>query len=107
MSRLIFRAWHNPQTGNTLGQDEVLATFIGTPAQTLGQAVMFFNDRSHAWNAKIVDGLVPNTPDIILENAKKYLATPLEERNEFTIKQFDDGFKLWISDGPDVYELVN
>ncbi|MND75452.1 hypothetical protein D3C80_670700 [compost metagenome] len=107
MSRLIFRAWHNPETGTTFGKDDVLATFIGTPAQTLGQAVMFFNERAKTHHERIVSGDLPDAPEVIMTLAKEFLAKPLEERNSYTIKQFADGFKIWISDGPDVFELVN
>ena len=107
MSQLIFRAWHNPATGRSLGSDDVMATFTGTPAQTLGEALMFFTERSRLHHERIVNGDLPDAPEVFVTLAKEYLAKPLEERNSYTIKQFDHGFKIWISDGPDVYELVN
>lgn len=107
MSQLIFRAWHNPETGKSLGEDDILATFDGSPEATLGLAVAFFNDKREKQHRRIVNGEYPNTPQMMIDIAKKFLATPIGERCEYRVWQFEGGFKIAYSDGPDIYELVD
>lgn len=111
MSRLFyisFRREHQEtaEPGSVFG-DTLLATFIGTPVQTLGQAMHYFNTQSLERNERVASGMYPQTPDVILEAAQKYLETPLADRNKFTVVQTDEGFMIWISDGPDRYVLVD
>lgn len=87
--------------------DELVATFIGTPAQTLGQALMHFTDEAIARCKRIASGEIPDVPEIILENAKANLARPLSETNRYTVVQTEQGFAIWISDGPDRWLLVD
>lgn len=87
--------------------DELLTTFIGTPAQTLGQAIMHFTADSKARCERLASGEIPDVPEIIAENAKANLSKPISESNRYTIVQLENSFMLWISDGPDRYVLVN
>lgn len=117
MARLFYLSYHGRDSAdllnlecNDIGQvkgDELLATFIGTPAQTLGQALMHFTAEATARCKRIANGEVPDVPEVILENAKANLERPLSETNRYTVVQTEQGFAMWISDGPDRYVLVN
>lgn len=106
MSQLIFRAWYNEQTNTTFGHDDVIAAFDGTAAETLGLAINFFNERKRIHNERIVTGDIPDAPDVIVDLAKQYLATPLAERNTYTIIQTTNGFDIQPNDD-DRYSLIN
>lgn len=102
MSQLFFVPWtdKNPH--------ELLASFVGTPQQTLGDAISHFETEEHERLKRIVSGDVPGVPAVILENAKKRLAMSPDELNcPYTVTRIADGYSIFISDGPDKYILVN
>ncbi|MNB75771.1 hypothetical protein D3C75_224270 [compost metagenome] len=110
MSRLFylsFRRTEEPAEPGTVFGDQLLATFIGTPVQTLGQALNHFNDEALKRAKRIANGEVPNVPEVIFDNCVAYIDKPLEDKNRFTVSQTDSGFIIWISDGPDRYVLVD
>lgn len=117
MSRLFYISHHGRDSAallklecSDIGQmkgDELLATFIGTPAQTLGQALMHFTAEATARCKRLANGEIPDVPEVILENAKANLARPLSETNRYTVVQTEQGFAIWISDGPDRFLLVD
>lgn len=110
MSRLFylsFRRTDEAAEPGTVFGDQLYCTFEGTPVQTLGLAVEYFNTKALQRCQRIANGEVPNVPEVIYENCVAYLEKPLEDKNRFTIVQTDKGFILWDSDGPDRYVLVD
>lgn len=117
MSRLFYVSHHGRDSAelfklesNDIGQvkgDELLATFIGTPAQTLGQALMHFTTETIERSRRLASGETPDVPEVILENAKSNLTRPLSEVNRYAVAQTEQGFAIWISDGPDRFLLVD
>lgn len=110
MSRLFylsFRRTDEAAAPGTVFGDELLNTFEGTPVQTLGLAIQHFNTKALERCQRIANGEVPNVPEVIFDNCVAYLEKPLADKNRFTITQTDEGFDIWISDGPDRYVLVD
>lgn len=101
MSRLIYKSYISDKN------DEVLATFEGTPEQTLGSALMYFNNENLERAERYVSGVVPDVPEVILEGSREYLKQSLAERGcHFTVHETEEGFDIWNGDGPDKYILI-
>lgn len=101
MSRLIYKSYISDKN------DEVMATFEGTPEQTLGSALMYFNNKSLESAKRRLSGEIPNVPEVILENARTMLTQSLPERGcQFTVRESEEGFIIWDGEGPDKYILI-
>jgi len=102
MSRLIYNSYVRD-----LG-DELIASFEGTPEQTLGSALMHFNKESLERAKRLTSGEIPAVPAVILEHAQKMLVMELPDRSSnFTVVETERGFDMWTGDGPDKYSLIN
>lgn len=101
MARLIYKSYISNNN------DKVMATFEGTPEQTLGSALMYFNNESLESAKRRVSGVIPGVPEVILENAKAMLSQSLPERGcQFTVHESEEGFIIWDGEGPDKYILI-
>lgn len=102
MSQLFYVPWtdKNPH--------ELLASFVGTPRQTLGDAIAHFEAEELARLHRITSGEIPCVPEVILENAKKRLAmSPVELACPYSVQRIDNGYSIFISDGADKYILID
>lgn len=104
MAQLIYRS---PFTSV---RDVVKASWEGTASSCLGAAVDFFtNDTIDTWR-RLVSGEIPDAPVVIVQNAQA--ALDRLSRADWSLKytiavNAAGGYSIWISDGPDRYDLVD
>lgn len=101
MSQLIYRSYISSPA-----KDEVIAEFPGPAVATLGWALKHFSDDVISRAKRIVAGEIPHVPIAICNIAMELLKNP-DVSFPYTVKHSDKGFSIWISDGPDRYDLID
>lgn len=102
MAQLIWR------TPYDTGKDEVQIAWEGKASECLAAALGFFVHSAIESNQRLAQ--MDDAPEVIRENARAIVerAAKGEFSLPFSVIQRQDGsYSIWISDGPDRYDLID
>ena len=91
-------------------RDCVKASWDGSASACLGAAIDYFtNDTIETWR-RLTSGEIADVPEIIVQNAQA--AIDRHARGEWSLKYVvvvnaNGSYSIWISDGPDRYDLID